>query len=141
MAGSARDSAPVDFDVLDDMRSYLARSDRFESVEWRPDYAPDSIVCVYDGGLYPTSVEGAFLQITWFENDDFNAHYQENWGDAGERKCRWDRHPNDHNDREHYHPLPDAATPGTDESFPRSWRDVVSRVLGEIDERIEAFWR
>lgn len=140
MAGSSRDSAPVDFDVLDDMRTYLVRSDRFEDVEWRPAYAPDSLVCVYDRGWYPASIDEAFLQITWFKNDDFHIHYQEHWSDGPERKIRWDRHPNVHNTRDHYHPLPDAATPGRDESFSRNWKDIVSRVLREIDERIQLFW-
>jgi len=140
MAGSSRDAAPVDFDVLDDMRKYLARSDRFEDVEWRPDYAPDSLVCLYDSGLYPVSVDEAFLEITWFTNDDFNVHYQENWAGTDERKCRWDRHPSSHNTRDHFHPLPDAETPGDDESFSRNWKDVISRVLREVDGRIEAFW-
>ena len=138
MAGSSRNSPSVDFDVLDDMQTYLARSDRFEDVEWRPEYAPDSLVCIYDSGLYPVSVEEAFLQITWFRNDDFNVHYQENWAESNEKKCRWDRYPNDHNTRDHYHPLPNAATPGQDDS--RNWKDVVSRVLREVDGRIEAFW-
>ena len=140
MAGSSRDSAPVDFDVLDDMRKYLARSNRFEDVEWRPEYAPDSLVGFYNSGLYPASVDEAFLQITWFKNDDFYVHYQERWAASGEKKCRWDRHPNDHNTRDHYHPLPDAATPGQDESFSRNWKDVMSRALQEVDGRIEAFW-
>jgi hypothetical protein len=140
MAGDSRDTAPVDFDVLDDIRKYLVRSERFEDLEWRPEYAPDSLVCIYDSGWYPASVDEAFLQITWFKNDDFNVHYQENWTDGEERKCRWDRHQNAHNTRDHYHPLPDAATPGQDELFSRNWKDVVARVLGEVDERIEAFW-
>lgn len=140
MAGDSRDAAPVDFDVLDDMRNYLVNSDRFEDVEWRPAYAPDSLVCTFDSGWYPASVDEAFLQITWFKNDDFHVHYEENWTDGEERTCRWDRHPNDHNTRDHYHPLPDSATPGQDVSYSRNWKDVVSRVLRAVDERIEAFW-
>ena len=140
MASSPRDSAPVDFDVLEDMRKYLVTSDRFEELEWRPDYAPDSLVCIYDAGMYPASVDEASLQITWFKNDDFYVHYQENWADSDEKTCRWDRHPNDHNTRDHYHPLPNAATPGRDDSYSRNWKDVVSRVIREVDGRIEAFW-
>ena len=140
MAGGSRDAAPVDFDLLDDMRRYLSKSERFESVEWRPEYAPDSLVCRYDGGWFPAAVDEAYLQITWFKNDDFNVHYQENWSNGAEKKSRWDRHPNDHNTRDHYHPLPNAATPGRDESFSSNWKDVVARVLSEVDTRIEAFW-
>ena len=140
MTSSSRISAPVDFDVLEDMRTYLVTSARFEELDWRPDDAPDSLVCIYDAGLYPTSVDEASLQITWFKHDDFYVHYQENWADSEEKPCRWDRHPNDHNTRDHYHPLPDATTPGQDDSYSRNWKDVVSRVLREVDGRIEAFW-
>jgi hypothetical protein len=141
MAGSSRESAPVDFDVLEDMQTYLGTSNRFADVEWRPPYAPDSLVCIYDPGFYPTTVEDSSLQITWFKNDDFNIHYQENWATGEERKCRWDRHTNAHNTRGHYHPLPDATTPGVDKSFSQNWKDVLSEVLSEIDGRIESFWR
>ena len=140
MTGSSRESAPVDFDVLEDMRKHLVTSARFKELEWRPDYAPDSLVCTYDAGLYPVSVDKAYLQITWFKNDDFYVHYQENWAASDDKKCRWDRHPNDHNTRDHYHPLPDAATPGQDDSYSRNWKDVVAQVLREVDGRIEAFW-
>ena len=122
------------------MRKYLVTSARFKELEWRPDYAPDSLVCTYDAGLYPVSVDEAYLQITWFKNDDFYVHYQENWADSNEKTCRWDRHPNDHNTRDHYHPLPEAATPGRDDSYSRNWKDVVSRVLREVDARIGEFW-
>jgi hypothetical protein len=141
MEGGSRDAAPVDFDVLDDMGTYLASSDRFEAVEWRPEYAPESLVCVYDTGYYPTTVEAAFLQITWYKNDDFTIHYQETWTAGEERTCRWDRHPNDHNTRDHYHPLPNASTPGDDRSYSGNWKDVLASVLAAIDGRIEAFWR
>ena len=55
-------------------------------------------------------------------------------------ECRWDRHPNDHNTRDHYHPPPDAPTPGEDADFPNEWRDVLSTVLSRLDNRIKVFW-
>lgn len=53
---------------------------------------------------------------------------------------RWDRHPSDHNTREHVHPGPDAPTLGTDTSHPADWRDILSVVLSEIEDRQRAFW-
>jgi hypothetical protein len=46
----------------------------------------------------------------------------------------------DHNTRDHVHPGPDAPTLGDDTSHPVEWRDVLSMVLGEIDNRQRAFW-
>jgi len=141
MAGLPDETGPIDFDVLDDIGSYLAGSARFESVTFRPPYAPDSLVCHYDPGFYPTSVEEAFLEVKWYVNDDFKIHYQEHWQNGQERKCRWDRHPNNHNSRDHYHPLPDAATPGTDANYAEFWKDVLSTVVESVDERIDSFWK
>lgn len=87
-----------------------------------------------------TIVKRAYLRIQWFETNDFHVHYSEQYGDGTLWECRWDRHPNDHNARDHFHPPPDAATPGEDEDYPSDWRDVSTTVLGELDARIEAFW-
>lgn len=139
-ADPAGGTAPVDFDVLDRIGQRLASSPRFDDVEFRPAYAPDSLVVEYDLGYFPALVERAYLRVRWYENDDFNVHYSEQYGGGDYWECRWDRHPNGHNAREHFHPPPNAETPGLDESYPTDWRDVLTMVLGKLDERIEAFW-
>lgn len=132
--------APVDFDRLDLIRDRLAGDDRFASVDWRPAYAPDRLVFEYDARLYPDSVEAATVPVVWFENGDFSIHYREDRG-TGAFDHRWDRHPSGHNDRDHVHPGPDAPTPGENASHPDDWRDVLSGVLVETEERQRAFWR
>jgi hypothetical protein len=132
--------APVDFDRLDLIRDRLADDDRFASVDWRPADAPDRLVFEYDTGRYPASVGGATLSVVWFENGDFSLHYHEDH-DRGSFDHRWDRHPSGHNDRDHVHPGPDAPTPGENASHPADWRDVLSGVLVEIEDRQRAFWR
>jgi hypothetical protein len=134
-------AAPIDHDLLDDMRSYLARSDRFQGVEAKPEDNPDALVCHFDTGFYPSTLEEVFLELVWYRNNDFTIHYREDYtgGDAWE--CRWDRHPNSHNDREHFHPGPDASRVNArDETYPSDWRDVVERVLRETDTRRAGFW-
>lgn len=133
--------APIDYDVLDRLRRRLERSDRFEAVESRPRYAPDSLVLDYDSGYFPAAVDRAYLRVRWYENDDFTVHYSEQYEDGKTWDCRWDRHPNEHNTRGHVHPPPNAATPGIDVEYSVEWRDVVADVLGHLDERIQAFWR
>ena len=88
----------------------------------------------------PGGVSRAYLRIRWFETDEFNIHYSEQYRTETTWECRWDRHPNEHNTREHFHPPPDAPTPGTDEAYPTEWREVLKLVLGRFDDRIEAFW-
>ena len=137
---SSEETAPVDYDILDRIGRRLAGSERFEAVDSLPEFAPNSLVLRYDQGYFPAGIEQAFLQVRWYENDDFSFHYHEHWEDGDRWDCRWDRHPNTHTTREHFHPPPDAATPGIDDSYPDDWRDVVVAVLRELDSHIKEFW-
>lgn len=138
--------APVDFDLLDLIRERLCTSDRFRGAEYRPDFAPESVVFYLEPGFYPSTVTDVKLEVKWFENGDFSIHYQENYVEGvdtpGERPGfahRWDRHPNPHNSDDHVHPGPDAPTPGVDADHPQHWQDVLGMVVEGIDERRNAF--
>lgn len=139
MPEEGQDVGAIDTDVLERIASRLERSHRFSEVVSQPEYAPDSVVAEYDTGYFPPGVSRAYLRIRWYDTNDFNVHYSEQYEDRS-WECRWDRHPNDHNTRGHVHPPPDAKTPGDDAEFSDDWRDVLARVVGELDERIEAFW-
>ncbi|WP_256302012.1 hypothetical protein [Haloarchaeobius salinus] len=130
----------LDASVLERIGRRLRGSERFSRVEYRPEYAPNAVVATFESGYFPAGVEHASLRIRWFETDDFSIHYTEQYHEDKAWECRWDRHPNDHNDREHFHPPPNAKTPGEDTAFPRDWRDVLSIVLSSLDERIKSFW-
>lgn len=132
--------APIDFDRLDLIRDRLAGDDRVAGIDRRPADVSDRLVFEYDTRLYPASVEVATLSVVWFENGDFSLHYHEDH-DEGSFDHRWDRHPSGHNDRDHVHPGSDASTPGENASHPADWRDVLSGVLVEIEDRQRAFWR
>ena len=131
---------PVDTELLDRIAAHLARSDRFDRMQTRPEYAPSAVVADYDRGYFPSGVTRAYLRIRWFETDDFSIHYSEQYRTGNAWECRWDRHPNDHNTREHFHPPPDALRPGEDADYPDDWWDVLTSVLTRLDDRIEAFW-
>jgi hypothetical protein len=82
----------------------------------------------------------ARFEIRWYRNDDFNFLYQEEHRD-GTWKCRWDRHPNTHNSRDHFHPpLVASRTNTEDAQWPTEYRDVSRLVLDRIEERIEMRW-
>lgn len=131
--------APIDFDRLEVIAERLATGECFARIEQQPAFAPDRLVCVYDSRFYPSSVRTVRLEIVWFENGDFSLHYHEDHAE-GAFDHRWDRHPSDHNARDHVHPGPDAPTPGDDASHPDDWRDVLSAVLAEIEDRQRGFW-
>ena len=133
-------TGPIDETVLDRVATHLRGSTRFERVDQQPGYAPNAVVADYDLAFFPGGVSRASLRIRWFETDDFSIHYAEQYGSGDSWECRWDRHPNDHNAREHFHPPPDAPTPGTDETYSDDWRDVLATVLARLDDRIDAFW-
>ncbi len=130
--------APVDWDRLDRIAERLASSERFCRVDAEPAFAPDRVICVYDPGLYPPSVQQARLELSWFQNGDFSIHYHEDHSSTT-FDHRWDRHPSEHNTREHVHPGPDAPTPGDNTTHPQDWRDVLSMVLEEIEDRRRGF--
>ena len=134
------DRGPIDTELLDRIAARLGRSDRFEAVQTRPPYAPNAVVAEYDLGYFPNGVSRAYLRIRRFETDDFSIHYAEQYRTSNSGECRWDRHPNDHNTREHFHPPPDAPTPGADKEYGNEWRDVLATVLTQLDARINAFW-
>jgi hypothetical protein len=133
------DGAPVDWDRLDLIAERLASSERFQRVESEPEFAPDRVVCVCESGMYPQRVRDARVEITWYQNGDFSIHYHEEH-ESGSFDHRWDRHPSEHNTRDHVHPGPDAATPGDDADHPQDWRDVLSAILEEIEDRRRGFW-
>lgn len=131
--------ASVDFDRLNVVAGRFATDDRFDRLDVQPEFAPDRIVCRYDPGFYPRRVRSARLEIVWFENGDFSLQYHEEH-ETGTFDHRWDRHPSNHNTRDHVHPGPDAPTPGDDASHPAEWRDVLSTTLREIERRQRGFW-
>ncbi|WP_394338589.1 hypothetical protein [Halorubrum sp. 48-1-W] len=91
------------------------------------------------GDYYPNEVSARF-EIRWYRNDDFSVHYQEVWRD-GAWQCRWDRHPNVHNSRDHFHPPPTAGRiDAEDGRWPDDHRDVCRLVLDSLEERVETLW-
>ena len=137
---SAGETGPIDTDVLRRIVRRLATSNRFVEMSYRPDAAPNAVVADYDTGYVPAAIDRAYLRIRWFETDDFSIHYSDQYRNGANWECRWDRHPNDHNTRDHFHPPPDAAKPGEDASHAVNWRDVLTQVLTELDEHVQALW-
>jgi hypothetical protein len=130
--------APIDRPVLEWLRSRLAGTRTFESAEIVTDGKVHLHAALSDD-YYPGRTN-ASLDIRWYRNDDFSIHYRETRSD-GTWQCRWDRHPNAHNARDHFHPPRDASqTEAEDAHWPADHRDVIGPVLDRIEERIDSLW-
>lgn len=138
-AGDGASPAPIDRPILEYLR------DRFETTS----LAERAVITDANGHLelrvrlstayYPENVETASLSIRWYANDDFKIHYREA-RDGSDWECRWDRHPNGHNARDHFHEPPDASTPAGDASWPSDYREVLTLVLDDVEDRIADLW-
>ncbi|WP_319633700.1 hypothetical protein [Natronorubrum aibiense] len=107
----------IDTDILEQIGQHLKRSNRFAETVFQQEYAPSSVVAEYDMGYFPTAIERTYLQVRWYETDDFNIHHSEQYDTGNHWECRWDHHPNYHKIRSHFHPPLDATTPGDDVEY------------------------
>ena len=130
--------APLDRAVLERIQSRFAGRRMFEAVDLLEEgklYLRVELSIDY----YPEDASARF-EIRWYRNDDFTVHYQEARHESV-WKCRWDRHPSSHNERDHFHPPPDASRADTEDArWPHDHRDVCQLVLEYVEERIETLW-
>jgi hypothetical protein len=137
--GAGGSPAPIDRPILEFLQTRLQATQQIAEATLTDAHGHLELSVTFADAYYPASVDRAELAIRWYTNDDFKVHYREvHPGDAWE--CRWDRHPNPHNTRDHFHPPATAATPGEDASWPVDHRDVVALVLDEIEDRIATLW-
>lgn len=138
-AEGGRSPAPIDRPIIEFLQTSLhgtqqveraAISDASGHLELRVDFA---------SSYYPEHIQDATLSVRWYVNDDFKIHYQEEHPNT-RWQCRWDRHPNSHNSRSHFHPPPNARTPGEDAAWPDDHRDVLRLILDEVADRITQLW-
>lgn len=93
-----------------------------------------------DSDRFPPTIDSARFDIRWFTTDDFTIQYVETGADDHRWVCRWDRHPNPHNARLHFHRPPDG-TETDDLELPSVHPiDVIATALAAIEERIDRAW-
>lgn len=112
-----------------------------DRVEKFPSEKPDRVVATFLESVYPRPVSAARLELRLRLNDDLNVVYIEDW--AGDRwECRWDRHDNYHNTREHFHPPPTVATAtALDADLPADPNRAVEIALRFVEDRIRDLWQ
>ncbi|RZV06721.1 hypothetical protein BDK88_3752 [Natrinema hispanicum] len=139
---SAPDSTgPPDRQTLRLLERHLTSDSLVAETAFDPDsYEPRLLKAFLDMERYPESVSAARLDIRWFTTEDFTFHYVEDHNDGSRWECRWDRHPNTHNARLHFH-QPPAANDITDLELPSFHPlEVYSTVLTAIEQRLETLW-
>lgn len=131
--------APIDRPILEFLQTRLQATDQVAQTAITSANGHLELQVVFTPTYYPATVDNAQLAVRWYTNDDFKLHYREVHTDST-WECRWDRHPNPHNTRDHFHPPPAASTPGDNESWPVDYRDVLALVLDTIEDRIAVIW-
>jgi hypothetical protein len=133
-------TGPPDRQTLRLLERQLGSDSLVAEAVFEPDpYEPRLLRAILDSGQYPESVTTARIDIRWFTTDDFSIHYLESQ-DGDHWECRWDRHPNTHNTRLHFHEPPTGNEVSDLELSSRHPLDVYSTVFDAVEQRIESLW-
>lgn len=144
MSQPPRDSTgPPDRQTVRLLERHLGSDPLVAETAFEPDsYEPQRLRALLDAGRYPDDVTAARIDIRWFTTGDFSFHYVEDHDSGASWECRWDRHPNEHNSRLHFHEPPTASTVTDLDLDLASLHplDVYSTVLTAVEQRIESVW-
>jgi len=137
----ANSTGPPDRQTLRLLEQHISSDSLVAETAFDPDsYEPRLLRGLIDVGQYPKPVNAAYLDIRWFTTEDFSLHYVEVHEDEKHWECRWDRHPNAHNTRLHFHKPPSATEVADLELSSLHPLEVYSTVFTAIEQRIGALW-
>lgn len=135
-------TGPPDRQTLRLLERHLGSDSLVAETAFDPDpYEPRLLHALLDAGRYPESIPAARLDIRWFTTGDFSIHYVEEHDDGEQWECRWDRHPNTHNTRLHFHQPPTAAEITDLSLMSLHPLEVYSTVLTAVEQRLETLWK
>ncbi|MFC7324186.1 hypothetical protein ACFQMF_06270 [Halorubrum rutilum] len=133
-------TGPPDRQTLRLIERQLTADPLVDEVQFEPDpYEPRLLRASLAADRYPETVATARIDVRWFATGDFSIHYVET-RDTGRWECRWDRHPNAHNSRVHFHEPPTGATVTDLDLSSLHPLEVHATVLDAVEGRIEAVW-
>lgn len=134
-------TGPPDRQVLRLLERRFADESLVTETEFDPDGDEPRILRAHlDTDRYPPSVEAVRLDCRWFTTGDFSIHYAETAAGGDRWECRWDRHPNAHNARCHFHQPPDGADVIDLELPSLHPLDASSTVVAAVTDRLERRW-
>lgn len=131
----------VDDALLRHLQGIVADLEGVARTSLFPANRQESLVIEFETAYYPDAIETVRLELRVYTNGDFHITYFETH--LGERRhCRWGRHEQDHNSRDHFHPLSRASTTNAvDRDFPDDVTMVLrQRVLPWVDKRLGELW-
>jgi hypothetical protein len=127
-------------ELLRTLARHLGSQEYISRVTPFPSQKPDRVVAFFREDYYPTPVSEARVELRILLSDDRTLQYIERWN--GEQwECRWDRHENPHNARDHFHPPSDAGTDGcVDATYPDDPYELIGLVVQFVQDRIGDVW-
>lgn len=134
-------TGPPDSATLELLETHFDGDALVSATGYRPDrFEPRLLVVDFDQSRYPLPIEASRLDVRWFTSGDFSIHYLERHESGPSWECRWDRHPNGHNSRLHFHQPPDGASVVDLQLESLHPLDVYATVTTAIEQRIESCW-
>lgn len=129
-------SGRLDRTTLREAGKTIADAPPVDTVAPFPEGKEEKLVVQLDPAIYPDLITNVELQLELRTSGNFYNHYLEDWSGVS-RECRWDRHNNDHNTRDHYHPFPGASRENADDrDFPNDFfRLIEDVILLEMEDR------
>ncbi|OYR43161.1 hypothetical protein DJ82_00655 [Halorubrum sp. Ib24] len=138
---AADSTGPPDRQTLRLLERQLTTDPLVATTQFDPNtYEPRLLTATLDTERYPHTVTDARIDIRWFTTSDFSFHYVETRGDNTHWECRWDRHPNTHNTRLHFHQPPTGTEVSNLDLTSLHPLNVYSTVFEVIEQRIESLW-
>ena len=139
--GALESTGPSDRQTLQLLERYLSGQPLVASTAFEPhSYEPRRLHARLHTEQFPGSTQAARLNIRWFTTGDFSIHYVEIGADGSRWECRWDRHPNEHTSRLHFHRPPDGDDV-TGLSLPSIHPlAVYATVLDALEQRLTTQW-
>ncbi|MFC4989593.1 hypothetical protein [Saliphagus infecundisoli] len=139
--GEGGSTGPPDRQTLRLLEGVLAEDPTVATTEFEPNGSePTLLRASFETDRYPDTVEAARLDVRWFASGDFSMHYVETLADGDRWECRWDRHPNPHDGRLHFHRPPTGDEVEALEMAAVHPLDVTATVLAAVEPRIEGHW-
>ena len=90
----------------------------------------------FEADFYPDDVRRVFVEFEVRVDGDFFVTYREvREHQSNDYQCRWDRHDNPHNSRDHFHEPPDCERAVDRDDFPKYPFEMAGLVLEFVEER------
>lgn len=102
----------------------------------RPRNKPNKVVVDLESSYYPDDVRRVVVEFEILVNGDFFVMYREvRERRSDDYECRWDRHENGHNTRDHFHEPPDCEEIADRDDFPKYPFEMTPIVLTFVEKR------